>query len=137
MVMICLYIYLFKGKNGGAITFGGHDDKYVFNKKSSFKFSPVMDENYWVVEVVGIRKVYVKDGKEKWVNQNMCSIGCKAILDTGSYFIYGPKQYIAKINADIQIKDCLQIKDLPHIVVVLVAHPQNGKKHVLKLRFAP
>ena len=79
------------GKNGGAITFGGHDDTYINNPNNKFMFVPLADPNYWVIEIVGIKKVYVKDQKETWVDLNMCNIGCKAILDTGSYFMYGPK----------------------------------------------
>jgi hypothetical protein len=54
-------------------------------------FVPLADPNYWVIEIVGVKKVYVNDYKETWVDLNMCNIGCKAILDTGSYFMYGPK----------------------------------------------
>ena len=50
----------------------------------------------------------------------MCSIGCKAILDTGSYFIYGPSDLIHRLNKDIIINDCNDLTGLPNIVIEVV-----------------
>ena len=85
-------------------------------------FVPLADPNYWVIEIVGVKKVYVNDYKETWVDLNMCNIGCKAILDTGSYFMYGPKQYIQKINSDVNINNCFDFTNIPNIVFVLVGN---------------
>jgi hypothetical protein len=67
----------------------------------------------------------------------MCTIGCKGILDTGSYFIYGPKQLIEKINSDIVIDDCNDLDGLPNVVIEVVAYSVGIKKHIIQLRFDP
>jgi len=50
----------------------------------------------------------------------MCNHGCKAIFDTGTYFMYGPKDYIQIFDQNIVINDCIDLDNLPDIAFDIV-----------------
>ena len=83
------------GMNQGAVTFGGIDKKYIASKDDDkFRFAVVTEKTYWTIEIV---RVLLQYGEEAPKDTNLCSTSpdgqrCKAIVDTGTYLIYGPQE---------------------------------------------
>ena len=77
----------------GAVTFGGADCDLIKtgDKKAcidKFLFVPVTEQTYWTITIKDVRIKY-PDQPEK---SGFCPVGgCKAIVDTGTYLIYGPQ----------------------------------------------
>jgi len=46
----------------------------------------------------------------------MCPNGCKSIIDTGTYLIYGPMSVISDYLSDLIIEDCAEKAGLPDLV---------------------
>lgn len=84
---------IFLGDFDGAIQFGGYSNEYKLDKNEDFKWAPLADENFWTLNVVDIFRLHY-DKKNKSSIQTLetapCPIGCRAVIDTGSFFIYGP-----------------------------------------------
>jgi len=82
----------------GAVTFGGADMKYKDNIDDEFLFTPVTETNYWTIDLHNMRKIKYTDSdhhhetaeSEKYKKYKLCASGCKSIVDTGTYLIYGP-----------------------------------------------
>merc|ERR1712025_1355771 len=84
------------GNHGGAVTFGGVDSKYMAaspgsNPLGSFTYAKVTDRGYWSIEIHDIELQY---GNSPATSTGVCKSKanqrCKAIVDTGTYLIYGP-----------------------------------------------
>ncbi len=96
------------GYDKGAITFGGADMRYKKNMDEEFKWAPISEKSYWTITLLDIRK-YKKNQVESdndMVGNALCPDGCKAIVDTGTYLIYGPSDQLSvkHINLDILIR---------------------------------
>lgn len=71
--------------------------------------------------MINIRKVRVdRDGNEtKEFAQDkkikFCPDGCKTIVDTGTYLIYGPGEKIMKLLEGIELYSCEDKSTLPDI----------------------
>ncbi len=83
------------GEKEGSIIFGGFDAKYKLNKDETITWIPIMDHYYWTIALIDIRKEF--EGfknririSEKEDPIRMCPKGCNAVLDTGTFLIYGP-----------------------------------------------
>lgn len=86
------------GQEKGAITFGGADMRFKMDLNEEFKWAPIAEKNYWTITLKDVRK-YARDEltnrplsliKERMV----CPGGCKTIVDTGTYLIYGPSEQL-------------------------------------------
>lgn len=80
--------------NGGALTFGGANCELLVPKGtpakecvSKFGFVPISHKTYWTILLDDVSAKY-PNGVEK---KGLCGAGgCKAIVDTGTYLVYGP-----------------------------------------------
>jgi cathepsin D len=115
-----------RGQNGGELTLGGVDSsRYTGN----FTFVPVTSQTYWEFKV--------DDFQLAGQSLNWCgAAGCKAIADSGTSLIVGPKEQVDALNKKLGativngegiFPSCNVISSLPVISVVL-----NGKKFDLK-----
>jgi hypothetical protein len=84
------------GMDRGAITFGGADMRFKKNLDEEFKWAPISEKNYWTITLMDIRKYKPnkKDSDDDMVGNALCPDGCKAIVDTGTYLIYGPSDQL-------------------------------------------
>ena len=49
------------------------------------------------------------------VEDALCPNGCKSIIDTGTYLIYGPSDQLQSFLADMTIKRCEEKSKLPNL----------------------
>lgn len=70
-----------------------------------FKWAPISEKNYWTITLVDIKKYSANMFKststefesdtEDLSDKVMCPNGCKSIIDTGTYLIYGPSDQLS------------------------------------------
>ena len=122
------------GMSEGAVTFGGVDKKYLADEHDDkFRFAVVTEKTYWTIEIVEILLIW-KDGKPK--NTGLCAASesgerCKAIVDTGTYLIYGPQEQMTgdaplselKVDAcsDLEVTGGEKSGELPTVIFKLWA----------------
>lgn len=80
--------------NGGTLLFGYYDINLQAKKNDKIVWVPLAERNYWTFFVVDVFKVDRFSNVEGIRQQKQCSHGCKGVIDTGSFFIYGPKAII-------------------------------------------
>jgi hypothetical protein len=99
------------GMSEGAVTFGGIDKKYIASQDDDkFRYAIVTEKTYWTIE---IEDIFLQYGDDEPVNSNLCSSSvsgerCKAIVDTGTYLVYGPQEQMSG-NAPLsvlKVDDC-------------------------------
>lgn len=83
------------------ISFGGYENRFKYDINEEFKWAPIAEKNYWTISLIDVRKYYNDPLKQN--NQMdgnvLCPTGCKSIIDTGTYLIYGPSEQInVKLN---------------------------------------
>lgn len=116
------------GNEGGAVAFGGVDTKYMAanpnadNALSSFVYAKVTDKGYWSIEIHDIELQY---GSAPPTSTGVCKRHptgrCKAIVDTGTYLIYGPQKDVKETLGSIAINSCEDLSKLPSVIFVLYA----------------
>lgn len=82
----------------GSVTLGGANCDLITPEGSStsecvnqFKFVPVSEKTYWTIELSDVRVKYPNQPEIS----GFCKNGpCKAIVDTGTYLIYGPQNQV-------------------------------------------
>lgn len=137
------------GYNGGALTFGGVDEKYIAKDDTPsfrgnhafshhqdsevslletaaaahpFVYAKVVEQAYWTVEIMDIELQYGDDEAESTgVCSNQPGGRCRAIVDTGTYLIYGPRADVTGALGDIEMSQCKDIRHMPKITFVLFA----------------
>lgn len=84
------------GLDRGAIIFGGADMRFKQNVNEEFKWSPISEKNYWTITLMDIKKYKpnVNTNSEEMSRGALCPYGCKSIVDTGTYLIYGPSDQL-------------------------------------------
>jgi len=86
------------GSDRGSITFGGADMRFKKDLNEEFKWAPISEKNYWTILLVDIKKYNNKAKNNKRMsnidNSVLCPSGCKSIIDTGTYLIYGPSDQL-------------------------------------------
>jgi len=92
------------GIDRGSITFGGADMRFKKNLNEEFKWAPISEKNYWTITLIDIKKYKTNDfysfkshdSEEEEIDSEkvLCPSGCKSIIDTGTYLIYGPSDQL-------------------------------------------
>jgi len=119
------------GPELGAISFGGADMKYKRDLDEEFIWTPVTEQNYWTIAISDMRKISRQDAEmgrtqSSSYRNRICPDGCKSIVDTGTYLIYGPEDQINELLSDMVLDDCSQKKDLPDIVFEFIGESRSG-----------
>jgi cathepsin D len=106
------------GPKGGMVTFGAIDRKYI-HAGSEFVYAEVTHQGYWTVAITDILLSYPNTGQ---VSTGVCkgrpNGSCKAIIDTGTYLVYGPAPDVKGALRDIQSSTCDRTASLPSITFV-------------------
>ena len=84
------------------VTFGALDRQFV-KPGAEFAFAAVIYKGYWTIAILDIELEYpagevVKTG----VCANRPRKICRAIVDTGTYLIYGPRRYACCSSGVVQ-----------------------------------
>eukprot|EP01106_Pelomyxa_sp_JSP_P015897 TRINITY_DN565_c0_g1_i5.p1 TRINITY_DN565_c0_g1~~TRINITY_DN565_c0_g1_i5.p1 ORF type:complete len:197 (-),score=53.92 TRINITY_DN565_c0_g1_i5:95-685(-) len=123
---------------GGEIVFGGDDPaRYV----APLKYTAVTQKTYWEVN---LQKMTV--GNSSW-SEDVCTGNCRAIIDTGTSLITGPRGDIKKINDNLGCREsvltgeCIwttcptDLDALPVVTFTLgdTTYPLTGSEYVLNL----
>ena len=83
-------------------------------------------EDYWTITLIDIRK-YTNGNRNEIIGENVLYFnGCNAIIDTGTYLIYGPTDKIR----------CEDKYTLPTLGFVFKGFVVNGKDDVFELRLS-
>lgn len=103
----------------GSVTLGGANCDLVSkgDKKGcidKFHFVPVTEKTYWTVTLKDVQIQY--PGKP--VQTGFCPSGsCKAIVDTGTYLVYGPEDQVSKMLTN-ELRTCGDYKTMPTFTFV-------------------
>lgn len=78
-------------ENGGSLIWGDWDNNLKENKNDPFVWVPLAERNYWTFFIIDMYVVKYENGRYKEYKnpEKMCPKGCSAVIDTGSYYIYG------------------------------------------------
>jgi hypothetical protein len=71
------------------------------------------------------------------VEDALCPNGCKSIIDTGTYLIYGPSDQLQTFLADMTIKGCEEKHKLPNLGFMFKGYSKNGKDTAFELVLTP
>lgn len=71
------------------------------------------------------------------VEDALCPNGCKSIIDTGTYLIYGPSDQLQTFLADMTIKGCEEKHKLPNLGFMFKGYSKNGKDTAFELILTP
>ena len=109
------------GASAGMVTLGAVDLKYIA-AGAEFAYAKVTHRSYWTVGVLDIVLTYA-DGNR--VSTGVCAAHkrgrCRAIIDTGTYLVYGPRSQVNGALVDIKATACAAMATLPTITFVLYA----------------
>jgi len=98
----------------GSVTFGGVDCTLLGttgNCLKHFGFVPTSEKAYWTIRLNDVRVKYPGSNTEM---SGFCpSAGCKAIVDTGTYLLYGPGPAVRKMLRPAHFAGCLTLDRLP------------------------
>ena len=127
------------GLNNGAITFGGADMKYKKDMNEEFKWAPIAEKNYWTITLLDIRKYKpnYQESENDIVGNVLCPNGCKTIVDTGTYLIYGPSEQVRTFLSDMKLDKCEDKKNLPTLGLIFKGYSVNGKDSAFELLLTP
>lgn len=96
----------------GSVTFGGVDCGLLGapNCIKHFGFVPVSAKTYWSIRLNDVRVQY---GDNKPMSGFCPRGGCKAIVDTGTYLLYGPGAAVRKMLRPAKFAGCSTLDRLP------------------------
>jgi hypothetical protein len=98
----------------GSVTFGGVDCSLVTTDANCIKhfgFVPTSEPAYWTIRLNDVRVHYPKSGQV--IRGNCPRGGCKAIVDTGTYLLYGPGPAVRKMLKPAHFAGCGTLDRLP------------------------
>jgi cathepsin D len=117
------------GPKGGEVTFGAVDKRYIA-EGSEFMYAAVTHKGYWTI---GIKEIYLDYPETGRVATGICKKRkkglCRAIVDTGTYLIYGPRNEVKGPLRDIQSSVCGAQGKLPSITFQLYGGPGANAEH--------
>jgi hypothetical protein len=67
----------------------------------------------------------------------LCPSGCKSIVDTGTYLIYGPSDQLQSFLSDMTIQNCSEKHNLPNLGFMFKGFTKNGKDTAFELILTP
>ncbi len=67
----------------------------------------------------------------------MCPEGCKTIIDTGTYLIYGPGEKILSLLDGLSLDSCKDKAKLPDLAFELQGESKDGLKRSIELILTP
>tara|TARA_A100001015_G_scaffold311507_1_gene414891 strand:- start:1654 stop:3396 length:1743 start_codon:yes stop_codon:yes gene_type:complete len=110
------------GQSSGAVTFGGVDKKFFAGTDNKFRYAAVTEKTYWTIELMDIELQYGnKEVTKTGVCKNQPNSRCKAIVDTGTYLIYGPREHVTGPLKDLTVGACSDIDKLPKVTFIMYA----------------
>eukprot|EP00744_Colponema_vietnamica_P000805 GILI01001400.1.p1 GENE.GILI01001400.1~~GILI01001400.1.p1 ORF type:complete len:377 (-),score=149.38 GILI01001400.1:41-1171(-) len=116
--------YLSKAPGAGSsLVLGGVNPKYA---SSSFKYYPLLQKSYWLIAMDDVQL----GGKGLGLTNP------RAILDTGTSLIVGPKDAVAPLIGGIKVNaDCSGLDQLPTLTFKIGGdeYTLEGPKYVLKI----
>lgn len=71
------------------------------------------------------------------VEDALCPNGCKSIIDTGTYLIYGPSDQLQNFLSDMTIRNCEDKKKLPNLGFMFKGFSKSGKDTAFELILTP
>ena len=89
----------------------------VTGRKETIYWIKLFDQGKLMLALKHIKKKYYKDNhlvKEEYALKDCKDTGCRAMIDTKSYFIYGPKSQIGELTS-IKASNCNDLSDLPEL----------------------
>eukprot|EP00741_Cyanophora_paradoxa_P008617 tig00001355_g8341.t1 len=102
------------GADGSSLIFGGVNPKYAVEP---FTYHKVVEKSYWLIGMDGVSV----GGKTVTKGEG------RAVVDTGTSLIVGPRDAVGPIAAAVQVKpDCSNLDDLPELSFKL-----GGKEYKL------
>jgi hypothetical protein len=106
-------------------------------------WTPIVEPAYWTINLINIRKVrFDEKGKEtsefeKEKKNKFCPEGCKTIIDTGTYLIYGPGEKILSLLDGLSLDSCKDKQKLPDLAFELQGESKEGLKKSIELILTP
>jgi len=114
------------GPRGGVVTFGAVDRRYMA-PGIDFVYAAVIARGYWTIGITDILLQYPSTGA---VSTGLCRAApggmCRAIVDTGTYLVYGPAADVKGALRDIQATACDRLPALPSLTFRLHAPSAPG-----------
>lgn len=127
------FAYFIDDKHG-AVTFGGANCDLISRGKDKrscieqFKFVPITEKTYWTVTLHDVQVQYPgEQPRGGYCGPN----GCKAIVDTGTYLIYGPQAQVTSMFRR-ELKSCGDHPQMPTFHFVFWT--SNGQYVTLSLK---
>lgn len=108
--------------------------------EGAFAFASVVERGYWTIEIVDIELTWPgpNSGKAGRLPQStgVCkgqpNGRCRAIVDTGTYLIYGPRSDVLGALGGVKVTTCADVASLPDLTFVL--YFKDGENARLTLR---
>ncbi|KAA0171318.1 hypothetical protein FNF28_00809 [Cafeteria roenbergensis] len=115
----------FIGPTGGMVTFGDIDTDYIVDGET-LQWAAVINRGYWTLGLKNVELSY-PDG-QKYAT-NVCDSEadgmCRAIVDTGTYLMYGPEDMVQQELRDVQTSSCSLLATMPSVTLVLFGGADN------------
>lgn len=113
----------------GAVTLGGANCDLIVEPDAPtsecidrFQFVPVVEKAYWTIQISDVHVRY-PDGSER---SNICAPGgCKAIVDTGTYLVYGPQEQVNGMLSST-MSGCQQYTSMPEVTFDFAVAPGDA-----------
>lgn len=111
--------------------------RFKADPNEEFKWAPITETNYWTIALSDIKK-YKNNGTREVISQGQCPItGCKVIIDTGTYLIYGPSDQLQTFLSDMTLETCEGKNNLPLLGINFRGIDKNNKFQIFELILTP
>jgi cathepsin D len=118
------------GHSGGMVTVGDIDTDYIMEGEK-LQWAAVINRGYWTL---GLKHVVLTYPGGQTYKADVCAQEqdgmCHAIVDTGTYLLYGPQDQVQSSLRDVQASSCSLLKTMPAITFVLFGGTDNPDVHL-------